>query len=252
MELQSRVLGSGQPLVILHGVFGSADNWLTLGKRFAEDFEVHLIDQRNHGASAHSNEFSYPAMAADLAEYLSTHQLQNPILVGHSMGGKVVMEFALRNPDAFQKVVVVDIAPRQYPVHHTTILEGLSSIDLPNLKSRGEADKQLAEFIPELGVRQFLLKNLTRNDEKAFVWKINLPVIKREIQTIGVEISGQPVDRPALFIRGDKSKYVQEEDYSHIERLFPQSEIASLPAGHWVHAEKPDEVYQLIHSFATA
>ncbi|HAA10748.1 MAG TPA: alpha/beta hydrolase [Cytophagales bacterium] len=250
MKLFSRVHGSGQPLVILHGVFGSADNWLTLGKRFAEDFEVHLVDQRNHGLSPHSEEFSYPAMAADLEEYLEDHALENPILVGHSMGGKVVMQFAVDNPDRFQKMVVVDIAPRQYPVHHTTILEGLTGIDLPNLKSRGEADKQLALSIKEMGVRQFLLKNLTRNSEKQFAWKINLPVIKREIETIGVKIDGEPVNKPSLFVRGFNSTYIQEADYPQIKQLFPLAQIESLNAGHWVHAEKPEETYQLISDFA--
>ena len=252
MKLNAKTLGAGQPLVILHGVFGSADNWLTLGKRFAEDFEVHLLDQRNHGDSAHSEEFTYPAMAADLAEYLESNNLENPILVGHSMGGKVVMEFAMRYPEAFKKMVVVDIAPRSYPVHHGTILDGLSSIDLQAIKSRGEADKQLAKYIPELGVRQFLLKNLARDPEQGFSWKINLPVIKRDIEKIGVEIVGTPNQKPTLFIRGAQSKYVQDKDLPHIAQLFPNSTVETIdPAGHWVHAEQPDRVYSLIHEFAT-
>ena len=243
-------MGEGKPLVILHGVFGSADNWLTLGKRFAEHYEVHLLDQRNHGDSPHSDEFTYPAMAADLKEYLANHGISSPILVGHSMGGKVVMEYAQKNPEGLEKLVVADIAPRQYPVHHTTILEGLSSIDLDGIKSRKEADEQLSQYIKELGVRQFLLKNLGRAD-KGFEWKINLPVIKREIATIGVEITGPGVDKPALFIRGKKSDYIQDSDYDHIRQLFPQAHIEALPqAGHWVHAEAPDAVYTLIRNFA--
>lgn len=251
MKLQSRVLGQGKPLVILHGVFGSADNWLTLGKRFAENFEVHLLDQRNHGLSPHSEEFTYRAMAEDLAEYLADHQLRNPVLVGHSMGGKVVMEYAVQYPRGFEKMVVVDIAPRQYPVHHEKILEGLGSIDLQFLKSRGEADRVLSGYIPELGVRQFLLKNLSRDAERGFYWKINLPVISREIETIGVQIVGEPVDKEALFIRGAQSSYVTEDDFSGIIDLFPQAKVETIdPAGHWVHAEQPDRVFSLIDSFS--
>ncbi len=238
-----------QALVILHGVFGSSDNWLTLGKRFAEHYHVYLVDQRNHGRSPHHDTFTYQAMADDLKEFLQAQEIYNPYIIGHSMGGKVSMLFALQNPERWEKLMVVDIAPRPYPVHHGKILEGLQAIDLSSLKSRRDADQQLAKFEPILGVRQFLLKNLYREDD-GFAWRINLPVIARDIEKISIEIEGEAVSKPTQFVRGLKSHYVSDEDKPHIQRLFPQSSFVDFPnAGHWIHAEKPDEFYEVVREF---
>ena len=252
IDLFYRELGeeNSQPLIILHGVFGSSDNWLTLGKRLAEGYRVFLLDQRNHGQSSHDEEFTYQAMADDLKHFIQDKGLEHAYIIGHSMGGKVSMLFALQNPEMLERLMVVDIAPRAYPVHHEAILNGLQSIDLNSLKSRGQADKALAEYVPILGVRQFLLKNLYRKDKSTFAWRINLPVLARDIEKIGVEIEGKAFEKPTRFIRGLNSDYIQDQDQAHIQRLFPNSELVDFPkAGHWIHAEDPDGFYNTTVEF---
>lgn len=251
MQLNYKELGEGKPLIILHGVFGSSDNWLTIGRKLSENRKVYLIDQRNHGDSPHSDEFTYEAMAQDLSQFIKDHSIDNPIIIGHSMGGKTAMYFAVKHPDLFEKLVVVDIAPKAYPVHHQTILEGLSSINLSELKSRGDAEKQLAAYVPEKPVRQFLLKNLTRDENKNFTWKINLPVIKEKIDQVVVGLEPNlSCDKPTLFIRGKNSGYIADEDNITIMNFFPNSEVKTIHgAGHWVHAEKPEEFLNTITDF---
>ncbi|MEM9859281.1 MAG: alpha/beta fold hydrolase [Bacteroidota bacterium] len=250
MNLFYRELGKGQPLIILHGLFGASDNWLSIAKVLSEHFKVYLIDQRNHGQSPHDDEFSYPAMAEDLKTFIEQHKIDNPVILGHSMGGKTAMQFALDNQDAFEKLIVVDIGPKAYPVHHRTILDGLLSINLSTLASRGEADKQLSEYIPELGVRQFLLKNLGRGPN-GFEWKVNLPVINDKIEIIGRGTEGKlENDKEVLFIRGANSNYILDEDVELIDQTFPTARLETVEnAGHWVHAEKPQEVIDLVLSF---
>ncbi len=250
MDLFYREHGNGQPLLILHGLFGSSDNWLTLGKVFSTRFHTFLIDQRNHGRSENTEEFSYQILADDLKNFILDHKLENPIIIGHSMGGKAAMLFALQNPTLLDKLIVVDIAPKEYPVHHDTILEGLKAIDLKTLESRSKADEILSAYIPEVDVRQFLLKNLFRNDEKEFEWRMNLQVLEREIVNIGGNIDGAPIDVPTLFIRGLKSKYISDEDYEAIRNLFPNVKIETIEkAGHWVQAERPKEFMDVVYRF---
>ncbi|MEM8568977.1 MAG: alpha/beta fold hydrolase [Bacteroidota bacterium] len=253
MNLFFREMGKGQPLIILHGLFGASDNWISIGKVLSEQFKVYLVDQRNHGQSPHADEFSYPAMAEDLREFIEQHEIDNPIILGHSMGGKTAMQFALENQDAFDKLIVVDIGPKAYPVHHRTILDGLLSINLSTLASRGEADKQLAEYIPELGVRQFLLKNLGRGSS-GFKWKINLPVINERIEIIGHGTEGKLLtDKEVLFIRGENSNYILDEDIALINETFPTARLETVEnAGHWVHAEKPQVVIDIVSAFTNS
>lgn len=250
MKLNYKTFGEGKPLIILHGVFGSLDNWLTVGKSLAEKFRVYLLDLRNHGDSFHDSEFTYEAMSKDLVNFIKENKIDNPVIIGHSMGGKVAMKFAVNNPDLFEKLIVVDISPRAYPPHHQKILSGLESIDLKTLKSRKEADDKLSEYIPELGVRQFLLKNLAREDG-SFKWKINLPIISKKIENVGEGLEDKLVsDKPTLFIRGEKSDYIKNSDNLSIIAIFPNSEIKTVKnAGHWVHAENPDAVIELVIDF---
>ncbi|MGE0634831.1 MAG: alpha/beta fold hydrolase [Bacteroidia bacterium] len=250
MKLNYKKLGEGEPLIILHGLFGMLDNWFTLGKRFAGDFTVYLIDLRNHGQSPHSDLWNYRAMCDDVVEFIQEHQLNNVSIIGHSMGGKVGMFFAAEGEDMLNKLVVVDIAPRFYPIHHDTILDALLSIDLENLKSRNEADELLSRYISDLGTKQFLLKNLARkeNDNTKFEWKFNLPVIAENIHEVGAETTkGSTV--PTFFIRGEKSDYINPDDEAEIKKLYPNSEIVSINSGHWVHAEKPEEFYNAVIKF---
>ncbi|SDL75215.1 Pimeloyl-ACP methyl ester carboxylesterase [Catalinimonas alkaloidigena] len=254
MQLAYKLSGEeqpGRPVVILHGLLGSADNWLSQSKQLATERPVYLVDQRNHGQSPHAEAFTYQAMAADLLEFLTEHDLDRPFVVGHSMGGKTAMFFATQYPEHLQGLVVADIAPRYYPVHHQQILAGLKSIPVDSIKSRQEADKILSERIPELGVRQFLLKNLTRKSEGGFEWRMNLPVIDQKIEQVGEALPADArYEGPTLFLRGEHSDYIQPKDEAEIHRLFPKATIETVAGtGHWLHAEKPDEVIRLIQAF---
>lgn len=255
MELYSNIIGeeSGKPMLILHGLFGMGDNWKTIGKRFAdeEDFQVHLVDQRNHGRSPHTDEWSYEVMANDIKDYCKQHHLEKIVLLGHSMGGKTAMEFAVNNPELLEALIVVDIAPKSYPPHHDTILEGLNYLYNKNLTSRKEADEKLAEFIDELGVRQFLLKNLYRVEKTKLGFRMNLPVITEKYDAVSQSIAKDAeFAGPTFFVKGEKSGYIKEDDRELLNKHFPKSQLLTIKgAGHWVHAEKPDEFYQGVISF---
>lgn len=241
-KLFFRVLGEGPPLVIMHGIFGSSDNWLTQAKLFSSSYKVFTLDLRNHGQSPHLDVFDYPAMVEDLREFLEEHQIKNPTVIGHSMGGKVAMNFAVAYPELLEKLIVVDISPRFYNLEHYVIMDGLKAVPIQTLFSRNEADDALKPFVPEADVRQFLLKNLQRKAEGGFSWKINLPVIDKNLKNIGVDLHypGQ-FEKPTLFIRGSRSKYVPDSDMARIQEVFPMAELVSMDTGHWVQAEKPQE-----------
>ncbi|MFC5409077.1 alpha/beta fold hydrolase [Larkinella bovis] len=253
MKLYYRQTGeTGTPIIILHGIFGSSDNWLTVSKSIAEhNHRVFLVDQRNHGRSPRSEVLDYDSMAADLQEFITDHGLESPIVVGHSMGGKTVMQFAMDYPGQFSRLVVVDIAPKFYPIHHAELIRGLKAIDLATLKSRNEADEILSRYEPLTYVRQFLLKNLYRTEEGRFDWRLNLPVIEQELHGIGGELRNvRIVTEPTLFIRGGDSRYIREEDQAEIKRLFPNSTLETIEgAGHWVQAEKPAEFVDVLMRF---
>ena len=250
MQLFYREQGQGKPLIILHGLFGSSDNWLTVTKKLSEEYKIFLVDQRNHGRSPHADEFTYSAMAEDLNEFFKQHNIESANLIGHSMGGKVAMNFAMRYPSMVDSLIVADIGPKYYPRHHDTIIQGLKSINLTETPNRMAADNALAEYVPELEVRQFLLKNLAREGE-SFVWRINLSVIERDIENVGEALSkGKSFDKPTLFIRGGRSKYILDDDQNLIKELFPNSSIETIPdAGHWVQAEAPTEFITLVLDF---
>jgi len=250
MNLFFRESGHGTPLIILHGLFGSSDNWFTLAKTFSQNYKVYLVDQRNHGQSPHTEEFNYRYLTEDIENFLSVNKIKNPFVIGHSMGGKAAMNVAVKNPDLISKLVVVDIVPKTYPVHHDHILDGLEAIDLPTLTSRTEADQTLSQFIPEPDVRQFLLKNLTRKTDGGFEWKINLKSIDHHIEEIGegMQYPGK-FERPTLFIKGAKSNYYADGDEELIRTIFTNSSFSTLDTGHWVQAEKPVEFTNTVMEF---
>ncbi|WP_421874916.1 alpha/beta fold hydrolase [Marinoscillum sp.] len=251
MKLNFRKYGNGHPLFVLHGVFGSSDNWQTLGKSFSDHYSTYLIDQRNHGNSPHSDEMNYEVMAEDLVELMEDEGLDTIYLLGHSMGGKVAMHFATLYPEKVDKLIVVDIAPKYYPPHHQQIFEGFHSIDLKSLESRKEADQQMSQVIKNFGVRQFILKNLGRDSDNNFEWKLNLYAIENNIEQVGSGIADNAVyDKETLFIGGSKSDYIKTEDQPLITSHFPNARIEMVDgAGHWVHAEKPEELNQLVTEF---
>lgn len=250
MRLNFKKFGSGPPLVILHGLFGSLDNWFSIAKELVDHYTLYLVDQRNHGDSPHSNEWNYGVMVEDVRELLDSEGLDSVYLMGHSMGGKTVMNFAVKYPERVRKLIVGDIAPRYYPIHHQVILDGLNALDLSQLQSRKEADEHLAKFIPELGIRQFLLKSLGR-DEQGFAWKINLSVIAEKIEEVGKALEeGAIFEGPTLFLSGGNSNYIQEKDLPDMKRHFPNFTWVSIPnAGHWLHAEQPQAVIKAIRNF---
>ncbi|MCS6821058.1 MAG: alpha/beta fold hydrolase [Microscillaceae bacterium] len=246
-----RTFGTGTPLIILHGLFGSSDNWLTIAKQLAANYTLYLLDQRNHGQSFWANEWDYEHMSQDLYHFVKEQNLHNFFLLGHSMGGKTAMQFATQFADKVRKLIVVDIAPRYYPVHHNTIIQGLQSLDLSQITTRQEADAQLASFIPASDVRQFLLKNLYRNAQNQFVWRINLEVIAQKIDNIGKALAPEAqFNKPTLFIRGEKSDYIRAQDEAQIYQHFPQAQIKTIfNAGHWVHADQPQTFIEMLTSF---
>jgi esterase len=250
MKLFFRESGVGQPLIILHGLFGSSDNWYTLSKTFAAHYRVFVVDQRNHGQSPHTAEHNYRLLTEDLESFITEHQLDQPILMGHSMGGKTVMNYALKNPKLVSKAIVVDMMPKSYPIHHDHIVEGLQAIDLAALTSRAEADQILATHIAEPDVRQFLLKNLTRNGEGGFSWRINLPVLATSIgDMVGELVYTGVFNGPSLFVKGARSNYYQPGDEKKVAQLFPDAEWSTLDTGHWVQAEKPQEFADVVLDF---
>lgn len=249
--LHSRILGSGEPLLILHGFLGMGDNWKTLGNQFSEGFEVHLIDQRNHGRSFHSDDFDYELMVADLLHYVKIHRLANVNLLGHSMGGKTVMLFAMNFPELVGKLLVADISPRYYPPHHHDILEALNAVDFSVQKSRNEIEDVFKEYIPENGVRQFLLKNVTRASKDTFGYRFNLESLTENYEEITVALpSLTQFEGETLFLSGERSGYISEDDVTLIDAHFPSNKIVTIKnGGHWLHADNPVDFYNEVTDF---
>ncbi len=240
MKLHYKILGEGTPLIILHGLFGSLDNWQTHAKKLAEYFQVILVDQRNHGHSSWSEEHNYEVMANDLNELFIELHLNKVYLLGHSMGGKTAMSFVQHFPNYVEKLIIVDIGLKQYPMHHQQILEGIHSVSKGTMTSRTEAETLILPFIPDAGTRQFLMKNLYWKEKEQLAWRMNVTALEKEMPSILSEITVSENFTPTLFIRGEKSNYILDEDFDSIEESFPDVQIVSLPAGHWVHAEVPE------------
>lgn len=251
MQLNYKKLGEGQPIIILHGLFGSLDNWMTFGKKWSENYQVYLVDQRNHGQSPHQAPFDYPTMANDLAKFMKEERIINPLLIGHSMGGKTVMEYAVNHPATIKKAIVVDIAPVAYEVHHYAVLEALNAVSLEKISSRSEADRILSDYLKEVGVRQFLLKNLYWKEKGKLAWRFNLSLIENEIVTISkFDISPKQYKGSILFIKGENSPYILAEHAAAIHEKFPNYQLEVIPnTGHWVHAEAPQLFFDVCTAF---
>ncbi len=250
MKLHYREMGEGRPLVILHGLFGFSDNWQSHAKKLAEYFRVILVDLRNHGHSDWSDDFSYELMAQDVLELFDDLSLEEVILVGHSMGGKVAMHVAQMREEILEKLVVVDMGLKQYPMHHQHIIAGIRSVDLPNIKARREAEEQMSVHIDSEGVKQFLLKNLFWKEKGVLAWRMNINVLEREMPNILSAMPEGEVVTPTLFIRGELSNYILDEDIEDIENQFIDSEVKTISnAGHWVHAESPAEFLETLLAF---
>ena len=244
--------GERPTLILLHGLLGSSANWHGISRRLASEHHLIVPDLRNHGRSPHGDGVGYPTMADDLLELMDEHGLESTLLVGHSMGGKVAMWLALEQPERVGRLVVVDIAPVPYPDRFSVIYNALNAIDLPTLEGRGEAETTLAHTLPDSGLRQYLLQNLTLKNGK-WQWRINL----KALHTGMADIVDFPLLSPqrqylgeTLFIYGSKSDYIKPEYQKPIHQLFPYARLRNIPgAGHWLFSEKPDEFYAALISF---
>ncbi|MCF8335054.1 MAG: alpha/beta fold hydrolase [Bacteroidales bacterium] len=266
MKLHFKQMGAGEPLIILHGLYGSSDNWMNIGKMLSEFYRVYLVDQRNHGHSPHSNKHNYYLMRDDLLEFMKTQGLEQANIIGHSMGGKTALFFAVAYPKMVQKLIVVDIAPTPYQMltdsnphalNHLNIINALYNLDIDHISTLKEADRQLSELIPYQRIRQFLLKNLKRDKDGTFRWLLNVSTIRNELPAI---LNGLNPDKyqntnklfsfPVLFIKGEKSEYIQQKDKEDILKIFPHAGIQTIEgAGHWVHAEKKEKFMEMVRGF---
>ncbi len=249
MNLHYQLTGQGQPLLIIHGLFGSSDNWRSMAKSFAKHYQVISVDLRNHGRSPHSDRQDFASMAEDVIELCEKLGLSEVLLLGHSLGGKVVMTMAELRPELIKKLIVVDISPRQYESQHTPLMDTMMSVDLQRLKTRSEVDQNLSASIKDKAVRQFLLMNLVSEDEQ-LSWRINLPALKANYQNMMAAVCQDcQCTMPALFVYGEQSEYVTEQDQAEIKRCFSDVKFSALDAGHWVHAERPMQFRKIVEDF---
>lgn len=253
MRLAYKQYGEGDPLIILHGLLGASSNWHTLARSvFCRHYTVYTLDQRNHGRSPHADRIDYPSMAGDLLHFLEDHNIGKCHLIGHSMGGKTAMEFALEHSERVMRLLVVDIAPKSYPPRHEEILKALRNVDLSKMTSRADIDHALADRIPEPTVRRFLLKNLSYNSESSlYEWELNLATIQDDYDQLnkGIENS-RMFEGPTLFVRGADSDYMEDGDENAIRKLFPNAEFEIIDnAGHWVHADQPENFAEIAKNF---
>jgi esterase len=251
MNLHFEAVGEGRPLIILHGLLGSADNWRSMSRRLGAHYKVLAVDLRNHGRSPHSDIFDYDVMVADLREFVEQQALTRIMLLGHSIGGKVAMQFAIDYSEQVDRLVIVDIGPKPYEPSQRYILEALRSLDLTRCKSFADVDAALAADVSSESLRQFLLKNLARDENGRLRWKVHLEAIYRNYDKLARGLAPErSFDKPTLFIRGGRSNYIEDDDALLIRQIFPGAEIATLPdAGHWIHVDAPEEFFQTVLNF---
>lgn len=253
MQLFYHHFGTGEPVIILHGLFGMSDNWVTHAKELSAAYSVYLPDLRNHGRSPHSPTFTYESMAEDLHEFIVEHKLKDPVIIGHSMGGKVAMQFALEYPDMLKKLVAIDISPVKYPTRdsQSDILTAMMSVNFDAVHSRKEIDDLLKDSIPDDGTRLFIMKNLHRRAGNTYDWRPNISAINNNMDHMfaGIESNSQ-FNKPVLFIKAGKSDYITEDHYHLIKKYFPLSKIVTVEnSGHWVHVDAPGEVSRILREF---
>lgn len=251
MRLHYEVQGDGHPLVILHGFLGSSENWRAMRKLFASTYEVFSVDQRNHGSSPHSSTMNYGVMSEDLRGFLSEQGLSEVFLLGHSMGGKVAMQFASESPQAIEKLVIVDIAPKAYPPGHRALLQAMQNLELGGLRTYGEAEAALAATISDAPLRKFVVKNLTRDRNGEFQWRIGLDSLAANYdQLLKAPAMLNSFEKPTCFIRGGLSRFIDDQDFAAIRKYFPVAEFHTVPnASHWVQIDAPEEFHRIVNEY---
>ncbi len=250
MPLFSRQSGEGSPLVLLHGLFGSLENLGVLARPLSEHFCVHAVDLPNHGRSMHTASLSLSVLAETLAEWMDQQGLEKAHFVGHSLGGKAAMEFALRWPERVDSLSVLDIAPVPYSAHHDAVFKALHALDVTAVKTRQDADQQMQAYLEDASLRSFLLKNLQKDKEGKFHWRINLSVIARDYANILEGNRAGIYSGPVLFLKGETSPYILKEHQQAIHSCFPHAQFRIISGtGHWLHAEKPELVSKSLLKF---
>jgi len=243
--LHSKIEGDGKPLLIIHGFLGTSDNWKTFSRQYVDEgYQVHALDMRNHGRSFHSPDSTYDLMAGDVYEYARHHGISSFDLIGHSMGGKVAMFFAVKYPEMVEKLIIADIGVRYYRPHHQDVLAALNAIDFSLKPGRSDVEETMKRYLgDDQGTIQFLMKNLYWVEPGQLGLRVNLEVLTKEIENIGQALPEEArYEKPVLFLRGGNSKYVRDEDMDGIRQHFPKAVFATIKdAGHWLHAEKPKE-----------
>jgi len=265
MKLFYRKLGEGQPFIILHGLYGSSDNWVSIARELSANFEIWLIDLRNHGRSPHSKYHNYELMVNDLYEFINEHQLNKSILLGHSMGGKLAMYFADSYPELLSHLIIIDIAPKSYvfsidiqsdTLNHKQIMEGMLAVDFSGLNKREDLELELSKFIKSEQIRQFLMKNIKREQDMSFGWTLNIEALYQNLKNIldgFIPLNSKAIeDFPVLFVKGSESEYIKTEDMDEIKSYFPNSKFEVIPnAGHWLHVQEPEKLIEKLKEFLT-
>ena len=252
MKLHYKIYGTGQPVIIMHGLFGMGDNWRTIARMMESQCQSIVVDMRNHGRSPHDPVMNFEVMADDILELMDDLGLAHATLLGHSMGGKVAMHFALHHPERVTGLIVVDIAPKIYPPHHTAVIEAISSVDFEQMQDRSSIEQAMAAYLGnDQSTIQFLMKNISRDEDGRLEWKPNMPVIIEAYQNLMEDIGHPlPFDGPSLFVRGERSRYISDSDLPRIKSLFPATDLIAVPdAGHWVHADAPEALVRILTDF---
>ncbi len=259
MTLFYRHTGNGRDIIILHGLYGSSDNWHKISQKLSSEFSVYTLDLRNHGNSPHSDDFTIGVMADDLREFFDDLKLSKAIIIGHSLGGKVAMEFASKHPEFVEKLIIVDIAPRTYSENefterrnHRFIINYLKSIDLQKFKNRSEALEEMSKIDPTGRLKFFMMKNIKRQKDGKLAWKINIKAIADNLSDLlnKYELKLSEITCPVLFVKGEKSEYLTENDFKMIKNELPNAEFTIIKdATHWLHSEKPDEFVEIVRNF---
>jgi esterase len=251
INLNYKIVGSGNPVIVLHGLFGMLDNWQSFAKSMEDEYMWIMVDQRDHGKSPFTKEFNYPVLADDLYHFLNNEGIYKTHIMGHSMGGKTAMQFAHDHFSFVDKLIVVDIAPKRYPGGHETIMQAMLTVPVDKADSRDDIFLHLSKDIKDESVVQFLMKNLQRNKNGVYRWKINIPLLYENYDTIlgNIDVSHN-IETDTLFVRGAESRYIEEEDLTLMKEIFPNSSLATIQgAGHWVHADKPKELASVIRDY---
>lgn len=251
IKLFCQTYGQGEPLIILHGLLGSSSNWSTTSELLGKRLHVFAVDLRNHGNSPHATDFDFHSMSEDLKFFMEGQNIRQAIVLGHSLGGRVAMEFADRYPELVCRLIIVDVAPKAYASTHNTMIDAMMALDLSMYKSAKEITATLASAVPSMQVRNFLAKNINRLSNGSLCWKVNLQAIRDNIDSLSCSTNFKnSYLKPVLFIRGEWSDYVLKEDEPTIRNIYPHAQIASIAgAGHWVHIDAKDRFIDTVLKF---